>query len=118
MNTLNTTDLSTLTAMQLYLALRDQYTLDDERNLVMVEYVKRFNAHQVVPSQLEYPMELIYELGFWVGNELPILTECGSSHHGTNHAPCLTLPYAFVDGTKRMVCKECGQLEFNDYNHK
>lgn len=106
------------TGLEFYQAFRKQPLTVDEFNQLVSEYMAQFNAHVVVPAALDYPKELIYELGFWSGNPLPVPIPCMSSYHPNNVESPDTLPYAFKDGTKRMVCPLCEQAEHNEYFQK
>lgn len=108
---------STLNALELWREMNNPQTPRFEE--VNIEYNNRFNNHVVKPTELEYRMELIYELGFWAGNELYVPVACHSVYHNPKLPNAgLSLPYAFIDGTKRMVCANCNQSEWNVYNQK
>lgn len=107
-----------MTALELWQAFRNPAATIDEFNQLRAEYLRRFNTHVVVPAKLDYPMELMYELGFWAGNPLPVPIDCMSSYHNPRIQSPDTLPYAFKDGTKRMVCPHCEQAEHNEYFQK
>lgn len=107
-------------ALDLYQGFRHQALTIDQFNALKEEYMRRFNTHPCNPNNLDYPMELIYELGFWSGHTLPVPLPCMSTYHD-HHAPGVpadTLPYEFKDGSKRMVCPHCETAERNEYFEK
>ena len=84
----------------------------------MLEYQRRFVGYKPLGLDLEYPTELIYELAFWSGNELPVPFRCESKHHIVTPQHYRTLPYETKAGTKHMWCPVCKVSEHQDYGNQ